>query len=255
MKRILAIFLAVCALLCATSCSSEKYHKYDGNVRYNFTGLTEGQIYDTVAAVSVNPDDYAGETVAISAPFSVMYDFSTNSISSTGIYAIDPTQCCNAFYELRLAEGMEHLPMGEVATFIGTFGNGYIDVTDVVRYETESSTSYDIDTLDFSAAELKSFIINYQANHTASEYKDKTVRIFGHYPNTDGYQFILGLDSDGASTWDIEIIMDKSIVLPSQIQNLVNGLEIIGVLTSYTEDGVEYPCIKVTSFTQVAGIF
>lgn len=254
MKKIIAIILTVCSVLTFAACGGSGYPKYDGDVKYNFTGLNDGQIYDTVAAVSVNPADYTGGTVAISAPFSVLYDFSTNSVKSTGIYALDPTQCCNAFYELRLANDMEHLPMGEVATFVGTFANGYIDVNNVIRYE-EKTENYDIDTLDFSASELKSFIVNYQSNYASSEYKDKTIRIFGHYPNTSGYQFILGLDSTGSSTWDIEIVTDKNVVLPPQIQNLVNGLEIIGVLTTYTEDGVEYPCIKVTSFTQIAGTF
>ena len=252
MKKIIAIILTICTVLSFAACGGESYAKHDADVKYNFTGLNSEKIYDTVAAVSTNPADYAGGTVAISAPFSVLYNFATNSVQSTGIYAIDPTQCCNAFYELRLGEGMSYLPMGEVATFIGTFNNGYIDVSEVVRYE-EGSASYDVDTLNFSASELKNFIVSYQSNYASSEYKGKTIRIFGHYPNTDGYQFILGLDSTGASTWDIEIVTD--LVLPKQISNMVNGLEIVGVLTTYMEDGVEYPCIKVTSFTQIAGTF
>lgn len=252
MKRITAIILTLCTVLTFAACGGDSYAKYDADVKYNFTGLNSEKIYDTVAAVSMNPQDYTGGTVAISAPFSVMYNFATNSVQSTGIYAIDPTQCCNAFYELRLGEGMSQLPMGEIATFIGTFNNGYIDVSEVVRHD-EHSVNYDIDTLKFSASELKSFIVNYQSNYASSEYKDKTIRIFGHYPNTDGYQFILGLDSNGASVWDIEIVTDMA--LPKQISNMVNGLEIIGTLTTYMEDGVEYPCIKVTSFSQVAGIF
>jgi hypothetical protein len=252
MKKIIAIILTVCSILSFAACGGDSYAKYDADVKYNFTGLNSEKIYDTVAAVSMNPQDYTGGTVAISVPFSVMYNFATNSIEKTGIYALDPTQCCNAFYELKLSDGTNHLPIGEVATFIGTFNNGYIDVSEVVRHE-EKSVSYDIDTLDFSAYELKNFLVNYQNNYSTSEYKDKTIRIFGHYPNTDGYQFILGLDSSGSSVWDIEIITD--LALPKQISNLVNGLEIIGVLTTYTEGGVEYPCIKVTSFSQVAGIF
>ena len=252
MKKIIAIILTLCSILSFAACGGENYAKYDADVKYNFTGLNSEKIYDTVAAVSMNPTDYTGGTVAISAPFSVMYNFSTNSIESTGIYAIDPTQCCNAFYELRLGEGMSYLPMGEVATFVGTFNNGYIDVSEVVRHE-ESAVTYDIDTLQFSASALKSFIVSYQNNYSSSEYKDKTIRIFGHYPNTDGYQFILGLDSSGSSVWDIEIVTD--LALPKQISNMVNGLEIIGVLTTYMENGVEYPCIKVTSFSQIAGIF
>lgn len=244
----------LCTVLTFAACGGEGYPKYDGDVKYNFTGLNPEKIYDTVAAVSMNPQDYSGGTVAISAPFSVLYNFATNSVESTGIYALDPTQCCNAFYELRLGEGMESLPMGEIATFVGTFNNGYMDVSEVIRHN-ELSVNYDIDTLKFSASELKSFLVNFQNNHATSEYKDKTIRIFGHYPNTDGYQFILGLDSSGSSVWDIEIVTDKSMVLPKQISNMVNGLEIIGVLTTYTEDGNEYPCIKVTSFTQIAGTF
>ena len=252
MKKIIAIILTVCSILSFAACGGESYPKYDGDVKYNFTGLNSEKIYDTVAAVSMNPQDYTGGTVAISAPFSVLYNFATNSVESTGIYAIDPTQCCNAFYELRLGEGMESLPMGEIATFVGTFNNGYMDVNEVVRYDAVEK-NYDIDTLEFSAPQLMNFIVSYQNNYSTSEYKDKTIRIFGHYPNTDGYQFILGLDSSGSSVWDIEIVTD--LALPKQISNMVNGLEIIGTLTTYTEDGVEYPCIKVTSFTQIAGTF
>lgn len=256
MKKLLALILTLCSVIVPfASCSSDGYPKYDADVKYNFTGLNSDQIYDTIAAVSANPSDYKDKTVAISAPHSVLYEFSTNTISSAGIYAIDPTQCCNAFYKISIPDNLPTPTIGEIVTYVGTFGTNTINATEIIRHNPVSAPAVDVDTLEFSASQLKNFIVNYQSNFASSEYNGKTIKIFGHHPNTDGYQFLLGLDSTGSSTWDIELIMAEGIVLPPQIANFVNALEITGVLTTYLEDGKEYPCIKVTGFNQVSATF
>ena len=107
MKKLLSLILILSALLgTLTSCEGSKYPpRLDVDVDCNFTGLSTSEIYGTVSAIMNNPSDYTGKTVAITAQYSTVYNFSQNSCMSHVIIALDPTNCCDAYYEIRTADG------------------------------------------------------------------------------------------------------------------------------------------------------
>ena len=203
-----------------------------------------------------NPDDYTGKSVAITAQYSTVYNFSSNTCNTPIIIALDPTNCCDAYYEIRTADGILYPEYGETATFIGTFNaGGYIDVTEIKRY-TEMSEKYDFDALNMSADELKNAITDYTKNYKNSELNGKTVRIIGHHFVNDVYKFLSGLDGDGRVTWNIELTTpNENTVLPMPNGNVVNPVEIVGVFSYYSEGESTYACIEVTSVSKTACVF
>ena len=240
-----------------TSCEGGKNPpKLDVDVDCNFTGLSTNEIYGTVSAIMSNPDDYKGKTVAITAQYSTVYNFSQNSCVSHVIIALDPTNCCDAYYEIRTADGI-YPELGETASFIGTFNEGgYIEVSETIRY-TDGSPSYDVDALTMSASELETLIKTYNSSYKTSELYGKTVRIIGHHSVNDIYKFLAGLTGEGKVTWSIELITPDgdNMSLPMPSGNTVNPVEIVGVFSYYAEGDKTYACIEVTSFSKTACVF
>ena len=257
MKKISSLVLIICVLFCSLcSCSKDGVlPRLDVDVDCNFTGLNNNEIYGTVAAIMSNPDDYTDKTVAITAQFSTVYNFSKNLCQTPVIIALDPTNCCDAYYEIRTADGL-YPEIGETASFIGKFNSdGYIEVTEIVRY-TENTAAYDVDATTMTAAELKSVIDAYTVNYSSSELNGKTVRIIGHHSVNDQYKFLSGLDGTGKVTWTIELtLQNDGITLPMPSGNVVNPVEIEGVFSYYEEDGYTYACIEVTSVSKTACVF
>lgn len=257
MKKITSLILLLCLLFCTLpSCGDgEKLPKLDVDVDCNFTGLSTNEIYGTVAEIMSNPDDYADKTVAITAQFSTVYNFSKNLCQTPIIIALDPTNCCDAYYEIRTADGV-YPEIGETASFVGKFNAaGYIEVTEVIRY-TENAPSYHLDAVTLTTGELKQTIEDYNRSYKISELNGKTVRIIGHHSVNDQYKFLSGLDESGRVTWSIEITTpDDSIVLPMPSGNVVNPVEIVGVFSYYEEGEQTYACIEVTSVSKTACVF
>ena len=253
MKKSIALIPALFTLIFSFAGCDEKgkTEKYQGDVDYNFTGLTTGQVYDTILSISMNGDLYNGKSVAINAPFSVIYNFSQNRIEKYVVMSADETVCCEAYYEVRTNDGV-YPDIGKSATFVGSFNSGgYIEVSEIVGQTGESAMAYEIDALEMSASELESMIKSYSLS---SELKGKTIRIMGHYTE-QGYKFLLGLSETGKSTWNIEVIGDEDTHFPVQTGNLANPVEIIGEFSSYVEGDNEYPCIKVLQIQKIACVF
>lgn len=265
MKRIIALTLT---LLCVfipsfTACDSGT-EGLDLDVDCNFTGLSTSELYGTVSAMMTNPADLAGKTVGITAQYSTVYNYTENKCETPIIIALDPTNCCDAYCEVRLPDGSTP-ELGETATFVGTFKTekrggseyGYIDVSEVMR-DKKTSEKYDIDAVTMTADELNSMITAYGTNYKTSELNRKTVRIFGHYTvNEGGYNFLCGLkEAENGScktTYGIELLVPEGITLPTSTG--VNTVEITGTFSYYTEGTSTFACINVTSASKAAYTF
>lgn len=267
MKRIIALALTlICVLIPSfTACDSDT-ETLDIDVDCNFTGLSTNELYGTVSAMMTNPSDLAGKTVGITAQYSTVYNYTENKCETPIIIALDPTNCCDAYCEVRIPDGSAP-ELGETATFVGTFKTekhddgyeyGYIDVSKVIR-DKKTSEKYDIDAVTMTADELKSMISTYGKNYKTSELNGKTVRIFGHYTSENGYDYLCGLlDSGNGSckaTYTIELLVPEDITLPTSSSNYINTVEITGTFSYYTEGNTTYACINVTSASKAAYTF
>ena len=245
MKKIIALFLT--ALLLALTLIS-----CDDSGKLDFTGLNNDELFGTLSAISVNPEDYIGREVKISANVSVIYSFGQNRVLSNVLIALDPTNCCDAYYEIRTQDG-KYPGIGAEATVNGVFADGYIDVSELI---TDNETpAPDIDTLSMSPDEVTSFITDYADHHLTSDERNKTICIVGHYTMVEGYRYLLGLTNEGKPTWEIELgeIAD-GIALPVQNGNYINPVYIYGTLSYYTEDTNTYACINVSSAQKVVAV-
>lgn len=257
MKKLIAIALVLSTVLCTmTACKKEGgSQRLDVDVDCNFTGLSTNEIYGTVAAIMNNPDDYTGKSVAITAQYSTIYNFSQNTCQTPIIIALDPTNCCDAYYEIRTADG-KYPEIGEIASFIGTFNaDGYIDVSETIRY-TALTEVPDLDATSITADELKATITEYNKSYKVSELNGKTVKIIGHHSVNGEYKFLSGLDGSGRVTWSIELTVPSAdTVLPMPSGNVVNPVEITGVFSCYEEGENTYACIEVRSVSKTACVF
>lgn len=256
MKKLISLALILSTVLFSLiACKNDgKLPKVDVDVDCNFTGLSTNEIYGTVSAIMNNPDDYAGKSVAITAQYSTVYNFSENSCQTPVIIALDPTNCCDAYYEIRKSDGV-YPEIGEIASFIGKFDpNGYIEVTEIIRY-TENAPKYDLDAVTLTAAELRSVINDYNKNYETSELSGKTVRIIGHHAINGEYLYLHGLDGSGRITFGIELTNPNNVSLPMPSGNVVNPVEITRVFTYYTEGDKTYACIEVVSASKTACVF
>lgn len=269
MKRIIALALTLmCVLIPSfTACDSDT-ETLDIDVDCNFTGLSTSELYGTVSAMMTNPADLAGKTVGITAQYSTVYNYTENKCETPIIIALDPTNCCDAYCEVRIPDGSAP-ELGETATFVGTFKTekhddgyeyGYIDVSKVIR-DKKTSEKYDIDAVTLTADELKSMISTYGKNYKTSELNGKTVRIFGHYQlSKDGYDSLYILKESNGSFYMmddlcIKLIVPEGITLPTSSSNYINTVEITGTFSYYTEGNTTYACINVTSASKAAYTF
>ena len=254
---IITVFLACCLLIGCDSGSDEltdqngnKISKQDVDI--DFTVADDP--YNTILNFMNNPSDFQGKKIAIEAQSSVVYNFAQNKVTKHIMLGLDPTGCCNSFYEIRTADGS--YPKNGVKTlFVGDFtSDGYISVSE---YSGSSSTAkYDIDTLNMSASELESFIFDYTQNYSSSPNATKTIRIFGHHQIYNGYKFLMGLTGEGAQRWIIELYDPTgSLSFPVTSGNLVNPVEIIGTLSFYVEGENTYACITVKEVNKVECVF
>ena len=254
---IITVFLAYCLLIGCDSGSDEltdqngnKISKQDVDI--DFTVADDP--YNTILNFMNNPSDFQGKKIAIEAPSSVVYNFEQNKVTKHIMIGLDPTGCCNSYYEIRTADGS--YPKNGVKTlFVGDFtSDGYISVSE---YSGSSSTAkYDIDTLNMSASELESFIFDYTQNYSSSPNATKTIRIFGHHQIYNGYKFLMGLTGEGAQRWIIELYDPTgSLSFPVASGNLVNPVEIIGTLSFYVEGENTYACITVKEVNKVECVF
>lgn len=221
------------------------------DVDVNF--LTVDDPYNTLLGFMTNPDDFQGKSVAVRAESSVIYNFAHNRIDKRVMFSLDPTNCCNAYYEIRTDDGV-YPDIGESTVFVGDFTTlGYINVTSFEAVE-ETIPEYEIDALDMSAEELEDFIEDYTSKYSASEDYGKTIRIFGHCESSnETYKWLLGLNEKGSATWEIELVGD--VEYPKVSGNMVNPVEIIGKLSIYEENGIDYACIEVERITKIECVF
>ncbi len=247
MKKIISFLLSsisLISLLSLCSCSEA-----DIDLRW------QNNVYSNLYSFINTPEEYKGKTVALTSTYMSVYDFSKNKVIRHTLAEADRTGEKRALYEIRNESG-EYPRTGSRVTVFGTIAeNDYIEVE---RFENaKSNQGFDFDTLTLSADELKAFITDYRKQYGESEYYGKTVRIFGHLKTVDeGYTFLVGLDSNGAYIWDIELYdPDGRFDYPSAEGNTVNPVEIIGELSTYTEDNVLYACIKVKQVGKAESVF
>ncbi len=258
-KRIMLFMLIAAMLFSAVACEEHGYGYVDVDVDYNFSGCTEDVLYTTLLAISNNYEDYKGKTVAISGKYSYLYDFEKSEFVSDVIIAMDPTNCCDTYFEIQFAEGISAVP-GAFTTFIGTFMDSEcILVTETVNY-TESS-KYDIDARLMSASDIKQTITDYNSNCTTSDLNGKKVMLVGHHTiyNVDEtgmrYKYLTGLDNY-YEAWSIELgEIAEGLSLPVQNGNYLNPVVITGTLSFYTENQsggpATYACINVETIARV----
>lgn len=245
MKKAVTIFLAAILLtLSLISC--------DDSGKLNFTGLNNEELFGTLSAIAANPGDYTGREVKISANVSVMFNFGENKIMSNVLIALDPTNCCDAYYKIVTKDG-QYPSIGSKALIDGVFADGYIDVTDLSTESTHPAP--EIDTLGMDASEMEKYITAYANDHLTSTEKGKTIALVGHYTMVNGYRYLMGLNSKGETTWVIELgELADGIRLPVQNGNYINPVYIYGELSYYTEGTNTYACINVTAAQKVVGI-
>lgn len=259
-RKVLSIFCAVMALCLLSGCSSPSGDENSSNSS-NKPALENvidysvlGDPYNTILAFAANPADYQGQNIKINALSSVVYNFDQNKVVKHIMLGLDPTGCCNAYYEVRNPDGTYPVN-GSTTTFIGTFtSDGYVDLYDSISNGKEAT--YDLDTLTMSADELNAFITEYTGNYENSASAGKKIRIFGHLANQSGYMYLLGLNGDGYEIWYIELHEPTgSLTFPTVSGNIVNPVEIIGTLSFYYEGDIAYPCITVEQINKVECVF
>lgn len=275
MKKFISLLLSaltVISLLSLVSCD-----RYDVDLR------GKDNVYDDLAVFIKNPDEYEGKTVTLSSTYTVVYDFSQNKVIRHTIAEYDATGSKRALYEIR--KGDNKFPRtGSEITLTGRFNkDGFIDVGTIkqenkapfdfstfefsargidrfINYHTMpyvESEDFDYDTLTLSNAELTEFIKTYRKEYDKSQHYGETIRIFGHLITDDkGYTYLLGLDAKGKYLWEIELHdPDGRFEFPRAEGNTVNPVEIIGELSTYTEDNILYSCIKVKQVGRVESVF
>lgn len=253
MKKVLLSIIAVVLILSTLISCESPNQRLDIDVDHNFTGLGTNDLYGTILGISSNPNDYMGKTVAITANVSCVYSFDTHRIISTVIFALDPTNCCDAYYEIVKEDGI-YPNFGTSATIVGTFGSNYITANEI-RANEDAYKKADIDTLAMSKDEVLSFIKDYYENHKTSDAKGKTISVIGHYTRRDQYLYLIGVDTEGNTTWQIELgKIAEGVNLPVQNGNYLNPVHITGTLSYYTEGTRTYACIDVLTAQKVVGL-
>ncbi len=244
MKKILLIFLSSLFVLGLCSCA-----QVDIDLR------NSGNIYNDLATYIGNQDTYEGKTIAFTAIHTAVYNFSENKIVRHSMMTWDQKGEKQALYEVRKNDG-KYPVIGATATVIGTFRDGgYIEV-DRFSGAKIDKRKFGVEATDMSAEELETFITSYRKEYANSEYFGKKIRIYGHCDAREGYTFLLGLDSEGKYTWDIELYDPTGkLTFPKAEGTTVNPVEVIGKLTTYVEDNITYACIEVESVTKVQSVF
>ena len=218
--------------------------------------LTNTDAYTVLLGFNTKPEDYTDKTLAVSALSSVVYNFSQNRIDKRIMMGFDPNSANYSYYEIRTEDG-KYPEIGITSTFKGSLSaSGYMNVTSCSPAG-ELDPKYDVDALDMTANELNDFIKSYNSEYDGSEYFGKTIRIFGHCESThDTLKWLLGLDSNGSATWDIELKRgNQEIVYPTAKSGTVNPVEIVGRLATYEENGIIYACITVDKISRVESVF
>ena len=241
MKKLITLALALIMALGFTSCAKNA----------DVDLMNKSNIYNDLAKIIGAPNDYKDKTVLLRTEYTVVYNFSENKIARHTMLAFDKTGTKRALYEVRDEEG-NYPTIGAIATVSGTFRDGkYIEVNEF-KDTSFDKPEVDVDALDMTADELKTFIEEFSKNYNSSESYGKTIRIFGHCIIHESYKYLTGLAKDGALTWNIELYDHSgSISYPSAEGNNTNPIEVIGKLTIYFEDNLAYACIEVEKVTPV----
>ena len=212
-------------------------------------------VYDGFADAINHPESYVDKTVEVTADCIHTYRFASNSVRYS-LRAIHKDGEKQAFYEIRTEDGIypEH---GTQTCTKGRFcEGGYILVESFGKNVAlnDGKINVNIDTLEMSAENLKDFIESFRKEYQASEHFEKSIRIFGQYEYFKEYHYLLGLDSDGAITWEIELHDPNNVIDITPKENrTINAVEVIGKLSVYTESNITYACITVEQIQSVEG--
>ena len=244
MKKLSVLILSLILLLSLCACSG---------VDVDLT--RKSNAYDGMVEIIQNQDKYEGKSIRLTATYTVTYSFAQNKLLRHNLTEDSETGASRAVQEIVTEDGRYPLP-GTRVTAEGKIGDDnrlYItSFTDAVIDE----RSFDIDALDMRAEELKDAITSFCKTYNASEIYGKRIRIFGHCIAKEGYYYLLGLDSNGAMTWTVELYDPRELITVEETESTtVNPVEIVGELTLYTEDNLTYACISVESIAFVDGQF
>ncbi len=247
MKKIISfalVILTLTSLLALTSCSQADI---------DLTG--DLNVYNEFANFINSPDDYAGKTIAVTSTYMSVYNYSKNKVTRHALVAVDSTGAKRALYELRTADGKYPMTGSEV-TVTGTIHKDRYIQADSFSGE-KYGMGFELDALDFSAAELKNFITTYRTEYSDSESYGKTIRIYGHLSTVEeGLTFLVGLDEEGKYLWDVELYdPEGKFTYPQAEGTAVNTVEVVGRLSTYTSDGIIYACIEVLQIGKSESVF
>jgi len=208
-------------------------------------------LYDVMTKFSDKSN--IGKTVKIRAEFGAVYNYATNTYINV-IEQYDATACCAAYYEIRLADGIDRPAIGSKIEMVGVFESGYIKVNELTLIDGEiDNTVPEIDAANMPKAELISFLSDIKSVN--NEHKDKTVRICGHYGMNNGLSFIVGYKQDTGNKvkaeWNYELHSDN-VELPTINDTYIHTYEVIGTVSSYKDSsGGVWPCIEVKSIRPI----
>lgn len=223
-------------------------------VDYDYSAYSTTMLYDTMTKFSTS-SEYLGKTVKIRADYGAIFDFSSNNFVHV-VEQYDATACCAAYYPIVLGEGVQQPALGSQMEMIGTFCDGYINVTAITLFSGGfDDTKIDINAANMSTAEVTALTTKIRTLN--NEYVGQTVRLCGHYAKSeDGFSYLLGYDEGEGdklkSTWSVEIHTSGSVEFPTINDNYIHAYEVIGTVSSYkTPDGKEWPCIEVKSIRPI----
>ena len=259
--RITAVCLAALLLFSALSmpmlgCSNEKPIGEDNTsataVDLDYSKYSATMLYDVMSKLSAKT--HMGQTVKIRGDFGAVYNFATNSYINV-IEQYDATACCAAYYEVRLADGVDRPAIGSRIEMVGVFEANYIKITAITLFKGKiDNTVPEIDAANMSKSELNTFLSTIKS--TTNQYTGKTVRICGHYGSSNGLSFVVGYKENALtnkleSDWSYEL-HSSTVEFPKVTDNSLRAYEIIGTVSSYTDaDGKAWPCIEVTSIRSI----
>lgn len=133
-KILLACILSILLVGCGQA--EESVEKKEQVIDLDVASMSDVLAYSTLENIMYNPDEYIGKTVRIQGSFYYEY-YKELDMKFFAILLMDETDCCMAFAEIEMGEGIEYPQVGQEFLIIGEVktkevdGNtyAYVDVT------------------------------------------------------------------------------------------------------------------------------
>lgn len=135
MKKIVIVMMMSMALMgCGTS--EETVEEKPQVIDVDVASMSDVMAYSALENIMYNPQEYVGQTVRIQGSFYYEY-YQELDMKFFAILLMDETDCCMAFAEIEMGEGLEYPQVGQEFMIIGEVkmktidGNeyAYVEVT------------------------------------------------------------------------------------------------------------------------------